>query len=129
MSSSVPREYIEKRICLIRESKVMLDSDLEAPYDVETGALNRAFKRNRDRFPADVAFQLATLEKRYDLQFVACAPRSLQFSSPRVELLGGRDSPPCGGTRIRNNSVCKIRIRCSNGCVRTVGSHPPPPSK
>ena len=93
MSSSVPREYIEKRICLIRESKVMLDSDLEAPYDVETGALNRAFKRNRDRFPADVAFQLATLEKRYDLQFVACAPRSLQCSSPRVELLGGQGFP------------------------------------
>jgi len=62
MSSLVPREYIEKRIYLIRESKVMLDSDLAALYDVGTGALNRAFKRNRDRFPADFAFQLDEAE-------------------------------------------------------------------
>ena len=31
----------------------MLDSDLARLYGVETGALNRAAKRNGDRFPED----------------------------------------------------------------------------
>ena len=36
----------------------MLDSDLASIYGVETKALNRAVKRNRDRFPKDFVFQL-----------------------------------------------------------------------
>jgi ORF6N domain-containing protein len=36
----------------------MLDYDLAALYDVKTGALNRAVKRNRDRFPDDFMFQV-----------------------------------------------------------------------
>jgi intracellular sulfur oxidation DsrE/DsrF family protein len=36
----------------------MLDSDLAALYEVETGALNRAVKRNIERFPDDFMFQL-----------------------------------------------------------------------
>ena len=35
-------EAIERRICLIRGEKVMLDVDLAALYQVETKALNRA---------------------------------------------------------------------------------------
>ncbi len=34
----------------------MLDSDLAALYSVETKTVNRAVKRNRDRFPADFMF-------------------------------------------------------------------------
>src|SRR4029077_5362115 len=37
----------------------MLDSDLAQIYGVETKALNRAVKRNRDRFPKDFVFQLS----------------------------------------------------------------------
>jgi ORF6N domain len=37
----------------------MLDSDLASIYGVETKALNRAVKRNRDRFPKDFVFQLS----------------------------------------------------------------------
>ena len=60
--SSVPAERIEQAILLIRGKKVMLDVDLAALYEVETGVLNRAVKRNVDRFPEDFMFQL-TLEE------------------------------------------------------------------
>lgn len=44
---------------LTRASKtVMLDSDLAKLYEVETKALNRAVKRNIERFPEDFMFQL-----------------------------------------------------------------------
>ena len=36
----------------------MLDADLATLYGVDTGALNRAVKRNIGRFPADFMFQL-----------------------------------------------------------------------
>ena len=42
---------IEKMIYVIRDKQVMLDSDLAILYQVETGALNRAVKRNISRFP------------------------------------------------------------------------------
>jgi phage regulator Rha-like protein len=48
----------------IRGQRVMLDSDLAAIYGVETKALNRAVKRNRDRFPKDFVFQLTSRESR-----------------------------------------------------------------
>src|SRR4051812_35313893 len=56
--SLVPRERIERAIILLRGEKVMLDADLAALYGVETGHLNRAVLRNKDRFPADFMFQL-----------------------------------------------------------------------
>jgi hypothetical protein len=46
----------------IRHEKVMLDSDLAMLYGVETGALNRATKRNIERFPADFMFRLTDEE-------------------------------------------------------------------
>jgi hypothetical protein len=58
----VPVEYIERRIHLMRERKVMLDSDLDDLYQVTMGNLNLAVKRNCSRFPADFMFQLAKEE-------------------------------------------------------------------
>lgn len=58
----VPLESIERRIFLIRGQKVMLDSDLADLYGVETFNLNKAVKRNVDRFPADFMFQLTPPE-------------------------------------------------------------------
>ncbi|MBV8834026.1 MAG: ORF6N domain-containing protein, partial [Acidobacteriaceae bacterium] len=46
----------------IRGQKVLLDSDLASLYDVSTGALNQAVKRNRERFPEDFMFQLSRRE-------------------------------------------------------------------
>lgn len=47
---------------LIRGQRVLLDRDLAALYGVETKNLNRAVKRNLDRFPADFMFQLTADE-------------------------------------------------------------------
>ena len=61
-SSTIPVEVnnidIRGLVYVIRGQQVMLDSDLAALYQVETGALNRAVKRNIDRFPEDFCFQL-----------------------------------------------------------------------
>lgn len=54
----LPDEMIEKKIYLIRGEKVMLDRDLADLYDVPTGVLNQAVKRNNKRFPSDFMFQL-----------------------------------------------------------------------
>src|SRR6185503_17430409 len=61
----IPIEKIEKAIYLIRGEKVMLDRDLASLYGVETGALNRAVKRNLQRFPQDFMFQLTTDESDF----------------------------------------------------------------
>jgi hypothetical protein len=60
--SIVPIERIEKLIYLIRGQKVILDGDLAELYGVETGALNRAVKRNIQRFPKDFMFQITDEE-------------------------------------------------------------------
>lgn len=49
---------IQKKIFTIRNEQVMLDSDLALFYGVETKYLNRAVKRNLDRFPKEFMFQL-----------------------------------------------------------------------
>jgi len=54
----IPTEIIESKIFLIRGKKVMLDSDLALLYGVGTRDLNKAVKRNKDRFPVDFMFQL-----------------------------------------------------------------------
>ena len=57
-SAIAPVEGMDSQIHLIRGQRVMLDSDLAAIYGVLTMRLNEQFKRNRQRFPADFAFQL-----------------------------------------------------------------------
>ena len=51
-------EGVDSKIHLIRGQRVMLDSDLASIYGVPTMRLNEQFKRNRQRFPVDFAFQL-----------------------------------------------------------------------
>jgi len=58
----IPMERIERAIHSIRGEKVMLDSDLAELYGVETKALNRAVRRNQNRFPPDFMFQLTPKE-------------------------------------------------------------------
>ncbi len=62
MTTTVPIESIVNKIVFIRDEKVMLDRDLAELYGVETGALNRAVKRNTERFPEDFMFQVASEE-------------------------------------------------------------------
>lgn len=58
-SNKVTSDQLGRLIYEVRGERVMLDSDLASIYDVETKALNRAVKRNRNRFPKDFAFQLS----------------------------------------------------------------------
>ena len=62
MSALVPRERIEQTILVIRGHRVMLDASLAKLYGVTTFNLNKAVKRNIDRFPEDFMFRLSTQE-------------------------------------------------------------------
>ena len=61
-------EEIQNRIYTIRDMQVMLDSDLADLYGVETKYLNRAVKRNIERFPKSFRFQI-TEEEYLSLRF------------------------------------------------------------
>ena len=58
----IPRPAIQKRIRVMRDRHVMLDSDLADLYGVETRALVQQVKRNIERFPDDFMFQLSKEE-------------------------------------------------------------------
>ena len=57
-----PKKPIESLILNVRGQKVILDADLAELYGVATFRFNEAFKRNRERFPDDFAFQLTASE-------------------------------------------------------------------
>ncbi|HAH32213.1 MAG TPA: DNA-binding protein [Elusimicrobia bacterium] len=58
----IPQEVVENKIFMLRGKKVMLDNDLARLYGVATKALNRAVRRNIERFPGDFMFQLTMAE-------------------------------------------------------------------
>lgn len=51
---------ITKHIVVLRNHKVLLDTDLAELHGVPTRVLVQAVKRNSDRFPSDFMFQLDT---------------------------------------------------------------------
>lgn len=51
-------EDIKSLIYTIRGKQVMLDSDVARLYKYETKNVNKAMKRNIDRFPEDFCFQI-----------------------------------------------------------------------
>lgn len=61
-NSIVNVDFIQNRILTIRGVQVMLDNDLAEMYGVETKILNRAVKRNIERFPESFRFQLTNDE-------------------------------------------------------------------
>jgi hypothetical protein len=61
-------EGIAKLILTFRGQKVRLDADLAKLYGVATSNLNKAVKRNSNRFPGDFVFQL-TVEEASGLRF------------------------------------------------------------
>jgi phage regulator Rha-like protein len=54
---------VEQKIHVIRGQKVMLDKDLAELYQILTRNLNKAVKRNIERFPEDFMFQLDVKEE------------------------------------------------------------------
>lgn len=62
MSIKMFSRPVDASILTIRGQRVILDADLAVLYGVPTKALNRAVKRNRERFPGDFMFQLTAKE-------------------------------------------------------------------
>jgi hypothetical protein len=81
---------IDRRIYIVRGKKVMLDSDLAELYQVTTGNLNVAVRRNIDRVPSDFMFQLTKHEH---------AALLLQFARAKTGR-GGRQTPPYAFTEL-----------------------------
>ena len=63
-------QVIQSKIYEIRGQKVMLDKDLAELYQVTTGNLNKAVKRNLKRFPPDFMFQLTNEETAMQLELI-----------------------------------------------------------
>jgi hypothetical protein len=101
-----PTVPVESRILTIRAQKVILDSDLAEIYGVETSALNRAVKRNPDRFPPDFVFQLTSRESKS----LRC---QIGISN---EGRGGRRFPPYAFTE--NGAVMAANVLNSPQAVR-----------
>lgn len=123
--SLIPAEAVERRILLIRGQKVMLDSDLAYLYVVETKALNRAVKRNRERFPEDFMFQL-TPEETGRLRFPN-GTSSLRSQSGTSRGWGGRRYFPYVFTEqgvamlssvLRSRSAVLVNIEIMRAFVR-----------
>ena len=58
-------EKVRGKIISLRNSQVILDSDIAELYDVETKRVNEAVKNNKDKFPDDYMFQLTNEEVIY----------------------------------------------------------------
>lgn len=84
MKQSITAETVESKIFMIRGHKVMIDRDLAKLYDVSTGALNQAVKRNANRFPEDFMFQLNKAEMEIWIS---------QFVISKSEKMGIRNQP------------------------------------
>lgn len=54
----LPDEVVMNKIYMVRDQKVMLDSDLAELYGVETKVLKQAVRRNLIRFPEDFMFEM-----------------------------------------------------------------------
>lgn len=78
---------IRNLIYVVRGQKVMLDSDLARLYEVETKNLNKAVKRNIERFPINFMFQLSEEEWKI-LRF------QIGTSNENGEKRGGRQYLP-----------------------------------
>ena len=86
MSVQVPRKQIEQTILVIRGHRVMLDADLAKLYGVTTFNLNKAVKRNSDRFPEDFMFRLSARET---------AVLTFQIGISKLRGRGGRRNALC----------------------------------
>ena len=83
LQNELPNKEIKNLIYAIRGKQVMLDSDVAMLYRYETKNINKAVKRNIERFPEDFCFQLTKSEVK-NLRF------QTGTSSIEKENYGGR---------------------------------------
>jgi DNA-binding transcriptional regulator YdaS (Cro superfamily) len=87
MKLALKPENLAQLVFFIRGEKVMLDSDLAMLYGVSTKALNQAFRRNKQRFPSDFAFQLSKEEFHHlRSQIVTTSPGDDQLEVTNCDL-------------------------------------------
>ena len=98
-SNKLTTDQLGRLIYEIRGERVMLDSHLASIYGVETKALNRAVKRNRDRFPKDFMFQLSEDEWKNLRYQIGTSSSGREHQSLRYQI--GTSSLGHGGRRSR----------------------------
>jgi phage regulator Rha-like protein len=98
-SNKLTTDQVGRLIYEIRGERVMLDSDLASIYGVETKALNRAVKRNRDRFPKDFVFRISEDEWKNLRYQIGTATSRREHPSLRYQI--GTSSLGHGGRRNR----------------------------
>ena len=115
----ITQPSIEKMIYVIRDKQVMLDSDLAILYQVETGALNRAVKRNISRFPEDFRFQLT----KEEYQNLRCQTGISSFAQGENNYGGRRTLPYVfteqGISMLASVLHSEVAIKVSIGIMRT----------
>jgi phage regulator Rha-like protein len=107
---------LKDKIFTIRNKQVMLDRDLADLYDVETRYLNKAVKRNIERFPENFCFQLTEKElNEWKFQFgtsnkVKMGLRKLPFvfTEQGVSMLAGV---------LRSKTAINVSIKIINAFV------------
>ena len=110
-------DQIQQTIRIHQGQKVMLDFDLATLYGVTTRQLNRAVRRNADRFPADFMYLL-------DVQAVAGLMYQIGTSKPGR---GGRRKPVMAFTQegvamlssvLRSERAVRVNIEIMRAFVR-----------
>ena len=100
-------EPIKQKIYEIRGRRVMLDKDLADLYQVTTGNLNKAVKRNIKRFPPDFMFQLTNAE----------------FEELKANLIFQNGTSSWGGTRKLPFAFTREGIAMLSGILRSEVAH------
>jgi len=94
---------LDSLILTIRDTRVILDSDLAEIYGVPTKRLNEQVKRNSGRFPADFTFRLSAAEWKFlRSQIVTSNPEPSQDD----EDMPNRSQNATGSQRHRNPRLC-----------------------
>ena len=114
---------IKDKIYIIRGKQVILDSDVARLYHYETKNLNKAVKRNIDRFPAEFCFQLTEDELNF-LRFQFGTSKNNNYESK--DSRGGRRTLPFAFTEqgiamlagvLKSDIAIKISIKIINSFI------------
>ncbi|SMM99828.1 hypothetical protein SPONN_1030 [uncultured Candidatus Thioglobus sp.] len=62
MPNNLTIDNVQSLILQIRDTAVIIDSDVAQLYGVETRDINKAVKNNEDKFPDGYVFQLSAYE-------------------------------------------------------------------
>ncbi|MCW2259749.1 MULTISPECIES: ORF6N domain-containing protein [Sphingobacterium] len=107
---------IKNLIYTIRGKQVMLDSDLASLYQVETKNLNKAVKRNIERFPASFCFQL-TEEEVENLRF-QIGTSSLSYGGRRyLPYVFTEQGVAMASAILRSNIAVKVSVEIMEAFV------------